>query len=185
MKDWKTGRLGRLGGEDWKDGRLEDWGRNFLPSFQVLRFTFHVLLILVCGWALGCSRSQPQVSTADLRAYLQPIKAIETYAGFETKNHRLYFGNRFIERHILLNKDAKPVQTIRYRHKPSGRNYVSLPSEEFRFRVGEINFSGDSEWLSYDSYRIKQESGGQETYHHPTDVFRNAEGPFLRSEREN
>jgi hypothetical protein len=27
MKDWKTGRLGRLGGEDWKDGRLEGWKR--------------------------------------------------------------------------------------------------------------------------------------------------------------
>ena len=57
MKDWKTGRLGRLGGEDWKDGRLEDWGEKLpsflLPSFQVLRFTFHVLLILVCGWVTG------------------------------------------------------------------------------------------------------------------------------------
>ena len=186
MKDWKTGRLGRLGGEDWKDGRLEDGGRNFsasfhpspLPSFQILRFTFHVLLILVCGWALGCSRSQPQVSTADLRAYLQPIKAIETYAGFETKNHRLYFGNRFIERHILLNKDAKPVQTIRYRHKPSGRNYVSLPSEEFRFRVGEINFSGDSEWLSYDSYRIKQESGGKRRITIRLTYFATLKAPF-------
>ena len=166
MKERKTGKLGRLG---WEDG-----ARNFspsfhpyilpsknLPSFHALRFTFHVFLALVCVWAVGCSRSQPQVSTADLRAYLQPVKAIETYAGFETKNHRLYFGNRLIERHILLDSDAKPIQTIQYWHKPSGRDYVALPSAEFRFRVGAINFSGDSELLSYDSYRIEQGVGGK------------------------
>lgn len=135
------------------------FSRREIPS--LICFTFHVLLAFVCVWALGCGRSQSQVSTADLRAYLQPVKAIETYAGFETKNHRLYFGNRFIERRILLDRDAKPIQTIRYRHKPSGRDYVALPSEEFRFRVGGIHFSGDSELLSYDSYRIEQESGGK------------------------
>ena len=171
MEDWKN-RIGRM--KDWKIGRLEEKLAPILPSFhpsiqepsslpifQVSRFTFHILLTLVCMSGLGCSRNQSQISTADLRAHLQPIQTIETYAGFEATNNLLYFGNRFIARHILLNGDTKPVQTIRYRHKPSGQNYVSLPSEEFRFRVGEINFSGDSEWLSYDSYRIEQGFGGQ------------------------
>ena len=154
---------------------MEDWK---IPDFKGLRSTFYVLYALVCMWTLGCSRNHPQVSTADLRAYLQPVKAIETYAGFETRNHRLYFGNRFIERHLLLDKNAKPVQTIRYRHKPSGRDYVALPSAAFRFRVGEINFSGESELLSYDSYQIEQGLGGKRSITIRLTYFATLKGAF-------
>ncbi len=64
-------------------------------------------------------------------------------------------GNRWIERWIDLNS----IQTIRYTYKPSRQNHLDLPNEEFRFRVGEIVFSGNSKRLTYNSHRIEQRFG--------------------------
>ena len=125
---------------------------------SMLEFSGCFLLIVIGG--LGCSQHQTIISPADLRAQLHPLKTIETYAGFDATSNLLYFGNRFVERQLYVNKNRKPVQTIGYVYKPSRQNYILLPSEEFRFRVGEIEFSGDSELLRYDSYQIEQRPGG-------------------------
>ncbi|MBI1929015.1 hypothetical protein HYR99_32815, partial [Candidatus Poribacteria bacterium] len=97
---------------------------------------------------------------AELKEHLQPPTAIGSYAGFDSTTNVLYMGNRFIERHILMNKGGPPIQTIRYTYKPSGHNYVDLPSEEFRFRIGELTFSGNGGTLAYDSFQIEQKPGG-------------------------
>ena len=114
-----------------------------------------VLLVFCCIGLAGCSRHQSAISTADLRSYIQPLTTVGDYAGFDSKNNLLSMGNRWIERWIDLNS----IQTIRYTYKPSGQNYFDLPNEDFRFRVGETIFSGNSVELTYNSHRIEQRFG--------------------------
>ena len=122
---------------------------------------FYILIFLICVGCAGSSgKGQNTVSIADLRAQLQPLKRIGAYAGFDLKAGILYMGNDSIERWIRLNQEGHTVQTIRYAHKPSGQNYIDRPSEEFRFRIGEIVFSGDSNLLTYNDYQIAQKIGG-------------------------
>ncbi len=115
----------------------------------------YVLLILSAIGLPACSTQQTSISTAELRSYLQPLTTVGHYAGFDAKNNVLYMGNRWIERWIDLNS----CQTVRYTYKPSGKNYVELPNEEFRFRVGETVFSGNNKELTYNSHRIEQRFG--------------------------
>jgi len=112
------------------------------------------------GCAGNSGKGQHTVSVADLRAQLQPLKRIGAYAGFDVNTGILYMGNDSIERWIRLNQGGHAVQTIRYAHKPSGQNYVDRPSEEFRFQIGEIIFSGDGSLLTYNDYQIVQKIGG-------------------------
>ena len=122
---------------------------------------FYIPIFLIC---IGCGGSsgkgQNTVSVADLRAQLQPLKRIGAYAGFDLKAGILYMGNDSIERWIRLNQEGHTVQTIRYAHKPSEQNYIDRPGEEFRFQIGEIVFSGDSDLLTYNDYQIAQTMSG-------------------------
>ncbi len=122
---------------------------------------FYIPIFLICiGCAGSSNRDQGTVSIADLRAQLQPLKKMGVYAGFDLKAGILYMANDSIERWLRLNQEGHTVQTIRYAGKPSGQNYINRPSEEFRFRIGEIVFSGDSNLLTYNDYRIVQKVGG-------------------------
>lgn len=132
-----------------------------------------VLLILSFVGLPGCSRHQTAISTAELRSYLQPLTTVGDYAGFDSKNNLLYMGNRWIERWIDLNS----IQTIRYTYKPSGQNYLDLPNEEFRFRVGETVFTGNSVELAYNSHRIEQRFGVRRITIHLTHI---SESPIFR-----
>ena len=132
-----------------------------------------VLLILSFVGLPGCSRHQTAISTAELRSYLQPLTTVGDYAGFDSKNNLLYMGNRWIERWIDLNS----IQTIRYTYKPSGQNYLDLPNEEFRFRVGETVFTGNSVELAYNSHRIEQRFGVRRIAIHLTHI---SESPIFR-----
>ena len=121
----------------------------------------YILVLLICiGCAGSSSRESQTVSIADLRAQLQPLKRVGTYAGFDLKSHVLYMGNDLMERWLLLDQGTHKVATIRYAHKVSGQSYIDRPSEEFRFRIGEIVFSGDSDLLAYNDYQISQKMGG-------------------------
>ncbi len=132
------------------------------PSYPShLKLLSYILVFLMCiGCAGGSSKDQPTVSIADLREQLQPLRQIGVYAGSDPKTGILYMGNDSIERWLRLNQGSHKLQTIRYTHTPSGENYVDRPSEEFRFQIGEIVFSGDSDLLTYDDYRIVQKMGG-------------------------
>ena len=122
---------------------------------------FYISIFLICiGCAGSSGKGQHTVSVADLRAQLQPLKRIGAYAGFDLKTGILYMGNDSIERWIRLNQEGHAVQTIRYAHRPSGQNYVNRPSEEFRFQIGEIVFSGGNDLLTYNDYQIVQKIGG-------------------------
>ena len=122
---------------------------------------FYIPIFLICiGCAGSSSRGRGTVSIADLRAQLQPLKQIGAYAGFDLKAGILYMGNESIERWIRLDQGGHTVQAIRYAGKPSGHNYINQPSEEFRFRIGEIVFSGDTDLLTYNDYQIVQKMGG-------------------------
>ena len=122
---------------------------------------FYIPIFLICIGCAGSSvRDQGTVSIADLRAQLQPLERIGTYAGFDLKAGILYMGNDSIERWVRLNQGGHTVQTIRYAGKPLGQNYINRPSEEFRFRIGEIVFSGSRNLLTYDDYQIVQKIGG-------------------------
>ncbi len=124
-----------------------------------IKWLGYIPIVLTC---IGCAGSSNQhtVSAADLRAQLQPLRRIGTYAGFDLKAHVLYMGNDFIERWLRLDQGAHKIQTIRYARKPSRQNYIDKPSEEFRFRIGEIVFSGDNDLLNYNDYQIVQKIGG-------------------------
>ena len=120
-----------------------------------------ILVFLMCIGCTGSSRRNSRtVSAADLRAHLQPLKRVGAYAGFDVKSHVLYMGNDLMERWLRLDQGAHKLGTIRYAHKASGQSYVDRPSEEFRFRIGEIVFSGNSDLLTYNDYQISQEMGG-------------------------
>ena len=101
------------------------------------------ILLIYIGCAGSSNRDLHTVSIADLRAQLQPLEQIGTYAGFDLKAGILYMGNDSIERWIRLDQGGHTVQTIRYAGKPSGQNYIDRPSEEFQFQIGEIIFSGE------------------------------------------
>ena len=118
------------------------------------------ILLIYIGCAGSSSRDQGTVSIADLRAQLQPLRQIGVYAGFDLKARVLYMGNDSVERRLHLDQKGRKIQTIRYVHKPSGQNYVDRPSKEFRFQIGEIVFSGNSNLLTYNDYRIVQTVGG-------------------------
>ncbi len=122
---------------------------------------FYISIFLICiGCAGSSNQNQHTVSIVDLRAQLQPLKRIGAYAGSDLKTGILYIGNDSIERWLRLNQGTHKIQTIRYAWKPSGESYVDRPSEEFRFRIGEIVFSGSSNLLSYNDYQIIQTMGG-------------------------
>ena len=126
-----------------------------------LKLLSYILIFLICiGCAGRSSRNQYTVSVADLRAQLKPLRKIGAYAGFDQQARVLYMGNDSVERWLRLGQESHRIQTIRYVRKPSGQNYVDRPSEEFRFRVGEIVFSGDSALLTYNDYQIVQKIGG-------------------------
>ena len=138
---------------------------SYFPSITTFRISrlklFYIPIFLICiGCAGSSGKGQHTVSVADLRAQLQPLKRIGAYSGFDLKTGILYMGNDSIERWIRLNQEGHTVQTIRYAHKPSGQNYVDRASEEFRFRIGEIVFSGDSNLLTYGDYQIVQTMNG-------------------------
>ena len=121
----------------------------------------YILVFLMCiGCAGNSGRNSRTVSTADLRAQLQPLKRIGAYAGLDVKSGVLYMGNDLMERWLRLDQGAYQLGTIRYAHKVSGQSYIDRPSEEFRFRIGEIVFSGDSDLLAYNDYQISQKMGG-------------------------
>ena len=120
-----------------------------------------ISIFLICiGCAGSSGKGRHTVSVADLRAQLQPLQRIGAYAGFDLKTGILYIGNDSIERWLRLNQEAHRIQTIRYAWKPSGQSYIDRPSEEFRFRIGEIVFSGDSNLLTYNGYQIVQTMNG-------------------------
>ena len=126
-----------------------------------LKLLSYILIFLICiGCAGRSSNNQYTVSIADLRTQLKPLRKIGAYAGFDLKTGILYMGNDSIERWIRLNQEERKIQTIRYARKPSGQNYVDRPSEEFRFRIGEIVFSGDMDLLIYNDYQIVQTMSG-------------------------
>ena len=126
-----------------------------------LKLLSYIPVFLICiGCAGSSNQNQHTVSIVDLRAQLQPLKRIGAYAGSDLKTGILYIGNDSIERWLRLNQGTHKIQTIRYAWKPSGESYVDRPSEEFRFRIGEIVFSGSSNLLSYNDYQIIQTMGG-------------------------
>ena len=126
-----------------------------------IRWFGYISIVLMCIGCVGSSsKDQRTVSIADLRGQLQPLRQIGVYAGFDLKTRILYMGNDSIERWMRLDQGSHKIQTIRYTRKPSGQNYVDRPSEEFRFRVGEIVFSGNSDLLTYNDYQIIQKMGG-------------------------
>ena len=126
-----------------------------------LKLLSYIPIVLICiGCAGGGSRNPGTVSIADLRAQLQPLRRVGTYAGFDLKTGMLYMGNDSVERWLRLDQGAHKIQTIRYAFRLSGQNYVDLPSEEFLFRIGEIIFSGSNDLLTYNDYQIIQRMGG-------------------------
>ena len=133
-----------------------------IPASHISRLKlFYIPIFLICVGCAGSSgKGQHTVSVADLRTQLQPLKRIGTYAGFDVKASILYMGNDSIERWMRLDQGSHKIQTIRYACQSSEQNYVDRPSEEFRFRIGEIVFSGDSNLLTYNDYQIVQRIGG-------------------------
>ena len=135
--------------------------RSRLSHLSHPKLLSYILVFLICiGCTGGSGRNSPTVSVADLRAQLQPLQRIGAYAGLDVKSGVLYMGNDLMERWLGLDQGAYQLGTIRYAHKASRQNYIDQPSEEFRFRIGEIVFSGDSDLLAYSDYQISQKMGG-------------------------
>ena len=79
-----------------------------------------------------------------------------TYAGVDSGRGLLYLGNSLIERRLHLDGNGSAPQTSHYYHKPSGQDYISVPCDEFKFRIGEIAFTANTEALKYKSHEIRQ-----------------------------
>ena len=121
----------------------------------------YVLCVLACLSSAACGKPPPSHSTAELRSLLQPWTEIGAYAGFDSASGTLYLGNSLIERRFRLNADGNASRTSHYIHKTSGRNYVSTLSNEFKFRVGEVEFTANTDVLKYKTYEIRQGASEQ------------------------
>ena len=131
------------------------------PDKLYFPFLQCAILFLTIMGAVSCSKMPLTTPTALLYKSLRNGENIGTYVGYNATKQVLYLGNQLIERRFHLNKGGRAIQTIYYTHKPSGRNYITVPSLEFKFRIGEIQFVGDSDLLKYTSYEVEQiaESG--------------------------
>lgn len=138
-----------------KESRTSIHGGSVMCHSCILSLRYF-LCILGCVGSMACSKPPPSPSTADLRALLRPPSDIGTYAGFDSARRLLYLGNSKIERRFRLNADGSAPQTNHYFHKPSRRNHVSVPCDEFKFRIGEIVFTANTDALEYKSHKIRK-----------------------------
>lgn len=126
----------------------------YMENFSSLRYA---LCIAVCVGSMACAKPPSPRSMADLRSLLQPWNGMVTYAGVDSGRGLLYLGNSLIERRLHLDGDGSAPQTNHYYHKPSGQDYISVPCDEFKFRIGEIAFTANTEALKYKSHEIRQD----------------------------
>ena len=122
-------------------------------GFSSLR---NALCVAVCVGSMACAKPPSPHSTAGLRSLLQPWNGMVTYAGVDSGRRLLYLGNSLIERRFHLDGDGSAPPTIHYYRKPSGQDYISVPCDEFKFRIGKITFDANTEALKYKSHKIGQ-----------------------------
>ena len=125
----------------------------YKEGFSSLRYA---LCVAVCVGSIACAKPPSPHSTADLRSLLKPWDGMVAYAGVDAGRRLLYLGNSLIERRFRLDGDGSAPQTIHYYRKPSGQDYISVPCDEFKFRIGKITFDANTEALKYKSYKIGQ-----------------------------
>lgn len=133
--------------------RLHGSSPIYKEGFSSLRYA---LCVAVSVGSMACVKPPSPHSTADLRSLLQPWNGMVTYAGVDAGRRLLYLGNSLIERRFRLDGDDSAPQTIHYYHKPSGQDYISVPCDEFKFRIGKITFDANTEALKYKSHKIGQ-----------------------------
>jgi len=105
----------------------------------------------------GCVTSpqkNTRIASTDLQQALRPVNGKTAYAGFDGQHNQFYLGNAFLERRILLSVDGTRLQTISILDKVTGRYSVAQASEEFRFQVANLTFSGTDSLLRYQRYDI-------------------------------
>jgi len=127
---------------------------------SIHQFKWH----LACLWTLavaltvaGCVTSpqkNTRIASTDLQQALRPVNEKTAYAGFDGRHNQFYLGNAFLERRILLSVDGTRLQTISIFDKVAGRYSVAQASEEFRFQVAGLAFSGVDSLLRYQRYDI-------------------------------
>jgi len=112
--------------------------------------TFFICIFII----VGCSQTQKQLITVeDLHKSLSPIDS-DVYAGYNPKPNGFYIGNHYLQRNIKLDQEKKRFTTTTLFDKKANMNWVGSSSDEFRFRIGKVVFTGKSGNLKYKSYDI-------------------------------
>ena len=102
-----------------------------------LKLLSYILIFLMCTGCAGSSnRNRGTVSIADLRAQLQPLRRIGTYAGFDLKTDVLYMGNDSIERWLRLNQGAHKIQLSAMLGNLQGKAMQTDRARNFGFGLG-------------------------------------------------
>jgi len=77
------------------------------------------------------------------------------HAGLNAKLGIFYIGNEFVERWISYQKETKGISTVKFIDYRAAKDYVSKPSNEFHFRIGNVVFSGNDGKLTYLSHKVE------------------------------
>jgi alpha-galactosidase len=125
--------------------------------------TKHLLLLIPIILFSSCSsksnNSLTSLTQEEFRE-LHGFKPVGVYAGFNAKLSLFYIGNSLLERLIILDKDSKGISTVGYINGTSELNYITAPSDEFQFQIGNVLFSGKNGQLTYLSHEIINLPGG-------------------------
>lgn len=116
-----------------------------------MRVKYWLLIIPIILFASCGGRSETSLTSLTQEEFrkLHGFKPMGVYAGFNAKSGLFYIGNELVERLIKLDKDNAGISTIGYINRTSGLDYITAPSDEFQFQIGNVVFSGKDGQLKY------------------------------------
>lgn len=129
-----------------------------LPPRYVKRWNILIitlLLFLACGGKKEISTVKP----LELQKLRKSMSA-GIHAGLNAKLGIFYIGNELVERWIAYHQETKGIATVKFIDYRAAKDYVSEPSNEFHFRIGNVVFSGKNGKLTYLSHQVENISYG-------------------------
>ena len=127
-----------------------------------MRAKYWLLIIPIILFASCSGRINNSLTSLTQEEFrkLHGFKPMGVYAGFNAKLGLFYIGNGLVERLIILDKGSKGISTIGYINRTSELDYITAPSDEFQFQIGNVLFSGKNGQLTYLSHEIINLPGG-------------------------
>jgi len=113
-----------------------------------------VLIIILLLFSACGKKEVTTVKPTELQK-LRTRMSAGIHAGLNAKLGIFYIGNELVERWIAYHKEPKGISTVKFVDYRAAKDYVSEPSGEFHFRIGNVIFSGNNGKLSYLSHKVQ------------------------------